>query len=313
MKKLFTVLFLTSLVLTGKTQKNKILTLRLERIDPATGRKQIDIEKVPGNEVGIIVMDMWDKHWCKSWTARDGAMAPGMNKLLSAARKMGVQVIFSPSGVVDFYKDYPQRKAVLNMPAFTGYLYPSVYQLRDSVKLHAWNFRRYAGKYFPGTIYGARDTVNFIYTGFPPLPPFALTGGCECRDRSCGEGSVWTRQNKDLIIGTDDLIADGDSNTETYNICKDKGITHLLYIGGAGNMCLTWTRGNSTISMLNRGIKCAYISDLIISISGNGYNPDNGKSDPDFTPSTGDRLVLDHLRKYVAPTVKSYEVFAISK
>lgn len=74
---------------------------------------------------------------------------------------------------------------------------------------------------------------------------------------------MWTRQNKNLLIDAHDLITDGDSNTETFNICKAKGITHLLYMAAAGNMCLTWTRGNSVINMANRGFKCAYMSDLM--------------------------------------------------
>ena len=74
------------------------------------------IEKVPCDKVGIIVMDIWDRHWCKSWTARDAAMIPKMNKVLQLARKIGVLVIFSPSSVADFYKDYPQRKAVSELP-----------------------------------------------------------------------------------------------------------------------------------------------------------------------------------------------------
>lgn len=37
------------------------------------------------------------------------------------------------------------------------------------------------------------------------------------------------------------------------------------------------------------------------------------KPDPSFTPQQGDSLVLEHLRKNVAPAVKSYEVFAFKK
>ncbi|MFI5192844.1 MAG: hypothetical protein ACHQD7_02270 [Chitinophagales bacterium] len=313
MKRLLLFLFLSCFILTSRAQENKILVLHLERIDPATGKIQTAVERVPADKVGIIITDMWDKHWCKSWTAREASMVPKMNRMLASARKMGVQVIFSPSSVADFYKDYPQRKAVLNMPKSGDYEYPSVYQLQDSASQKNWDYSRYSHQYLSGTIYEAREVEGETYKGFPTLPPFANTGGCECRDRKCKDGSVWTRQNKDLLIETHDLITDGDSNTETFNICKAKGITHLLYMGGAGNMCLTWTRGNSVINMANRGFKCAYMSDLMISISGNGYNPDTKESDSAFTPAKGDSLVLDHLRKYIAPSVKADEVFALKK
>ena len=128
-------------------EKGKILTLHLERIDPNTGKTETVVEKVPADKVGIIVTDMWDKHWCKSWTVREASMVPKMNRVLAAARKMGVQVIFSPSSVADFYKDYPQRKAVLNMPKSADYEYPSVYQLQDSATQKNWDYTRYSQKY----------------------------------------------------------------------------------------------------------------------------------------------------------------------
>ena len=313
MKKLFVMLFLSFFGFTCLAQKNKMLVLHLERIDPLTGKIQTEVESVHAEKVGIIVMDMWDKHWCKSWTAREALMVPKMNKFLARAISMGIQVIFSPSSVADFYKYYPQREAVIHMPKSSAYEYPSVHQLQDSAKQKGWNYSKYSKKNFSGTIYEVRNLPGATYKGLPPLPPFAYTGGCECLDRKCIESKVWSRQNKNILIEASDLITEGNSNTETFNICKANNITHLLYIGGAGNMCLTWTRGNSLINMANSGFKCVYISDMMISISGNEYNPDTKESDPTFTPLKGDSLVLDHLRKYIAPSVKADEVFAVKQ
>src|SRR5262249_32923577 len=41
----------------------------------------------------------------------------------------------------------------------------------------------------------------------------------------------------DIELAESDLIACG--TQEVYSICKRKGITHLIYVGGAINMCLT--------------------------------------------------------------------------
>jgi hypothetical protein len=75
--------------------------------------------------------------------------------------------------------------------------------------------------------------------------------------------------------------------------------------------------GNDKAELFNvcktRGLKCVYLEDLTIFISGNGYNPDTGKGDPEFAPLKGDSLVLGHLKKYIAPSVKSYEVFPGTK
>jgi len=118
-------------------------------------------------------------------------------QVLAAAMKRGVLVIFSPSSVANFYRDSPQRKAVLVTPVCKEYEYPAV----------------------------------AIYKGFPPLPPFANTGGCECPDRNCRQADVWTRQNKDLIIGPDDLIVEGNDKGELFNVCKARGLTMRISRG----------------------------------------------------------------------------------
>ena len=68
------ILIITLLLAACQTMdKRNDLTLKLERIDPQTNKVQMVTEKVPCDKVGIIVMDVWDQHWCKSWTARDAA------------------------------------------------------------------------------------------------------------------------------------------------------------------------------------------------------------------------------------------------
>jgi nicotinamidase-related amidase len=57
----------------------------------------------------MLVCDMWDKHWCGGATIRVAAMAPKMAALHAEARKHGMLIIHSPSDVMEFYKDSPQR------------------------------------------------------------------------------------------------------------------------------------------------------------------------------------------------------------
>lgn len=307
-----TILLIVTLFLSAchNIGKKNDLILNLERIDPETNKVLIATEKVSCDKVGIIVMDVWDHHWCKSWTTRDAAMIPKMNKVLLAARKMGVLVIFSPSSVADFYKDFPQRKAVTKLPVLEQQNYKTVWELSEMKTSDSILSK----KYFEGTIYEAGVIKGNNYKGYPSLPPFAMTGGCECGpDRPCEIKNVWTRQNKDLIIADKDVIVEGDNRDEINNLCKSRGITHLMYIGAAGNMCLTWTRETSVINMANRGVKPIIMDDLMISVTGLGYNPDTQQADPSFTPAIGDKLILDHLKKYVAPAAKTYDVFPDTK
>jgi nicotinamidase-related amidase len=96
----------------------KEIVLPLRRRDPKAGEVQLSSEHVAPSQIGIVVIDMWNYHWCKTCSARLTAMVPRVNRALEAARKLGCQVIFAPTDCVPFYKDAPQRKAVLELPDF---------------------------------------------------------------------------------------------------------------------------------------------------------------------------------------------------
>ncbi len=67
----------------------------------------------------IILCDMWDRHWCRGANERVAKLVEKTGPLLIRARSKGVTIIHAPSETMDFYKDYPQRKAVLDLPPVT--------------------------------------------------------------------------------------------------------------------------------------------------------------------------------------------------
>ena len=70
------------------------------------------------SETVILVCDMWNDFYCKRAALRFEQMVPRLNATLNDARDLGVMVIHAPSGVVDFYREMPQRKRMLlNAPA----------------------------------------------------------------------------------------------------------------------------------------------------------------------------------------------------
>ena len=80
--------------------------------------KQVELsEELDPRRAAIIVCDMWDRHWCRGATERVNELAPKLAKVLAAARQRGVLIIHAPSDTVGFYKDTPQRRAVLAIPA----------------------------------------------------------------------------------------------------------------------------------------------------------------------------------------------------
>lgn len=83
--------------------------------DPDTGAIRRTPERVDPRRVGVIAVDVWNHHWCKTATMRVDAMVPRINHALAAARELGMTVMLCPSDVVDNYVGTPQREAVLAM------------------------------------------------------------------------------------------------------------------------------------------------------------------------------------------------------
>ena len=92
------------------------ITLDLQRRDPVTGAVTLQPEDVDPKRVGVIAVDVWNYHWCKTATMRVDAIVPRMNKALDAARALGMTVMLCPSDVVDNYVGYPQREAIFVLP-----------------------------------------------------------------------------------------------------------------------------------------------------------------------------------------------------
>jgi len=95
------------------------LTLELQRRDPVTGAIIIATEEVDPKRVGVIAVDVWNFHWCKTATMRVDAIVPRMNKALQAARALGMTVMLCPSDVVENYAGNPQREAIFALPMVT--------------------------------------------------------------------------------------------------------------------------------------------------------------------------------------------------
>ena len=110
----------TALMLTGVLvawfSRAAEIELTLQTRDPATGQPVLTREKVDPARVGVIAVDVWNFHWCKTATMRVDAIVPRLDQALEAARGLGMKVMLCPSDVVDNYVGYPQREAVFGLP-----------------------------------------------------------------------------------------------------------------------------------------------------------------------------------------------------
>ena len=95
------------------------LTLR-SRVESFKGSGEFDEvtfrKDFVAKETAVILCDIWDKHWCQNATKRCDALAKRTEPVVAALRKKGVTVIHAPSDTMAFYKDTPQRKAILALP-----------------------------------------------------------------------------------------------------------------------------------------------------------------------------------------------------
>ena len=92
------------------------LELDLQRRKPKSGK--IVVEKKPFDTagLGIVIVDLWNWHWCKTASERVGAFVPRLNKVLECARSLGIQVIHCPTDGAISYVGTPPRERALAIP-----------------------------------------------------------------------------------------------------------------------------------------------------------------------------------------------------
>lgn len=152
-------------------------------------------------QTAIVVVDMWNVHWCASATTRVAELAVPMQEWVAAARARGVTIIWAPSDCTDFYKNSTARKNTLSL---------------SHVSLPA--------------------TVPITAPSFPLNTE--TDGGC---DTNCPMGSPWTHQIDTLKIESADFLISADvpvGTQELWNVLSDRKVQNLMYAGVHENMCI---------------------------------------------------------------------------
>ena len=130
----------------------------------------------------------------------------------------------------------------------------------------------------------------------PPRPP-GEPGGCMCGlPFNCRVDYGEQAMHPELVIGPRDFICG--SRQELYNVCRARGITHLIHAGFAANMCL-WGKECGLISTARLGFKCLVARDLTDAFGGTT----SGSEGLDrFTAR-----VVEHIEQRVVPTIDLLE------
>ena len=235
-----------------QSPSGQMIELELQTRDPESGVIRTTRERVDPSRVGVIAVDVWNWHWCKTATMRVDAFVPRINEALAAARSLGMTVMLCPSDVVDLYVGQPQRERVLSLPSV--------------------------------------EVPDTIAVTCPPVPD---AGGCACGRERCAGNYGWDGMHPDLCIGPDDWMPD--TRAEVYAICRERRLTHLIYVGFHTQVCLLG-KPMGLRAMKSAGLQCVLARDMTDAHP--GYDPARG-----FTPDLNTEQVVEHFEKYLAPTI----------
>jgi len=163
------VLLLSGSLWAGSELTKVRLRTRVEAFKGSGQWQAVEYEyELPVRQTALIICDMWDKHWCRGASARVEGLVLKAQPLLDRARRNGVLIIHAPSGTMEFYRDAPQRKAILAIPRVAP---PAPLVVSEA-----------------------------------PLPVDASDGGCDTPPDQ--PYTAWTRQHPGIRIGAEDLISD---------------------------------------------------------------------------------------------------------
>jgi nicotinamidase-related amidase len=276
------VLLLACLAVPGLAEDNALnLTLRA-RVEN-NGIYGIAMKKQvwPTAKSAVIVCDMWDAHHCLNAVRREEQMVPRMNELLEKARSQGVFIIHAPSSCMDAYKDHPARKRAEAAPKAKSI----------PTDIDKWCRQippEEKGKYPIDQSDGGEDDdlkehaewhAKLKAMGRNPLAP-------------------WKSQHAGLKIHDQDAISD--SGVEVWNLLEERGINNVILLGVHTNMCVLG-RPFGLRQMAKNGKNVVLVRDLTDTM----YNP---KRSPFVSHFEGTKLIIEHVEKFVCPTITSDQV-----
>jgi len=239
------------------------------------------VEQWQPKQSAVIVCDMWDAHHCLNAVRRVGEVAPRMGRFLEEARGRGALIIHAPSGCMATYKDHPGRKLAQSAPKAANL----------PADIGQWCYRIPAeekGVYPIDQADGGEDDDPVEHARW--------------HERLAGMGrnpkSPWKAQTDMLTIRDGDAISD--SGVEIWNLLEQRGIRNVMLVGVHTNMCVLG-RPFGLRQMSKNGKNVVLVRDLTDTM----YNPEKS---PYVTHFVGTDRIVEHIEKYVCPTITSVDL-----
>jgi type 1 glutamine amidotransferase/nicotinamidase-related amidase len=232
-------------------------------------------------ETAFIVCDMWDSHHCLNAVRREKEMAPTMERVLQAARGRGAVIIHAPSSCMDPYKDHPARKHATETPRSKAL----------PKEIASWCYK------IPNEEKGVYP-IDQTDGGEDDDPAEHKKWADELAAMGRNPRAPWKSQIDVLTIADDDYISD--DGEEIWSILEAKGVKNVVLMGVHLNMCVLG-RPFGLRQMAKNGKTVALMRDLTDTM----YNP---KRSPYVGHFAGTDLMVEHVEKYVAPTITSDQI-----
>jgi len=232
-------------------------------------------------QTAIVVCDMWDSHHCLNAVKRVQELAPRMNQVLEKARGMGVFIIHAPSSCMEPYKDHPARKRAQNAPR-AGNVPKDIGQWCHRIPSEE------KGTYPLDQSDGGCDS--------DPVPQKAFYAKLKAMGRN--PDAPWKSQIDVLKIHDEDGISD--SGVEIWNLMEERGIKNVILVGVHTNMCVLG-RPFGLRQMAKNGKNVVLMRDMTDTM----YNSARW---PYVSHFHGTDLIIQHIEKFVCPTITSDQV-----
>jgi nicotinamidase-related amidase len=258
------------------------VTLRTAKPDTEGKGQIISVQR---NEIwqpeqtAMIVCDVWDYHHSQNAVERLEAFAPRLNQVLNEARRRGVTIIHAPSDCMDHYRDHPARKRAQSAPqAVNG---------PDGIDAWCSAIPSEKSGVFP---------IDQADGGEDDDPQKLAVWRKKLAELGRNPQMPWQAQSPLITIDKDlDFISD--SGSEVWNVLQSRRIKNVVLTGVHVNMCVLG-RPFGLRQMARNGMNVALLRDLTDAM----YNP---LSWPYVDHHEGTRRVIEHIERYVCPTISS--------
>lgn len=234
------------------------------------------------SRTAVVICDMWDSHHSVNAVRRVAEIAPRIDALAKQLRQSGATVIHAPSDCMDTYADHPAR-----LRAAAVEIHPDTPQT-----IARWCDRipaEEAGTY-PLDQSGSTEDDDLA-----EHQQWAATLAANGRDPA----APWKAQTPVIEIDAQrDYISD--DGREVWNILRERGVESCLVVGVHTNMCVLG-RPFGLRQLSQHGQTVALVRDLTDTM----YDPNTW---PYVNHFSGTDLIVDHIERYVCPTITSDQI-----